>query len=107
MKQVTEKNPPFSFNNPRMKRKRLLMFYSDNCEPCVAMEPLVTTLEKEQNLKVRRLEVWYNQVNKGLLEKYAGLSTVPFFYNEANGKKISGETDYETLKNWALGSKND
>lgn len=77
------------------------MFYSDNCEPCVVMEPLVQRLEKEEGVKVERLEVWYNEKNKALLEKYAGVSTIPFFYNEATGKKIVGETDYESLKKWA------
>ena len=67
------------------------------------MRLLVEKLEKELNLKVDSLEVWYDQENKKLLEKYAGLMTVPFFYNEATGKKISGETDFGTLERWALG----
>ena len=77
------------------------MFYSDNCEPCVVVYPLVDKLEKELNVKVYRLEVWSDQKNKKLLEKYAGFSAVPFFYNEATGKKITGETDYEELREWA------
>lgn len=85
-----------------MKEKRLLMFYEDKCDPCIVMEPLVDRLENELNLKLVRLEVWYNKNNRELLGKYAGLATVPFFYNEVTGKKISGEADYESLKNWAL-----
>ena len=77
------------------------MFYSDNCDPCVVMDPLVSELEKSEDVKVERFEVWYNQENKKLLGEYAGLATIPFFYNEKTGKKISGETDYETLKTWA------
>ena len=83
-----------------MKKKRLLMFYEEKCDPCVVMEPIVNKLEKELGTKIDRLEVWYNQSNKQLLDKYAGLATVPFFYNEKTGEKIEGETDYETLKNW-------
>ena len=83
-----------------MKKKRLLMFYEEKCDPCVVMEPIVNKLEKELGTKIDRLEVWYNQSNKKLLGKYAGLATVPFFYNEKTGEKIEGETDYETLKNW-------
>lgn len=77
------------------------MFYEENCDPCVVMEPVVNKVEKELGVKIDRLEVWYNKNNKRLLEKYAGFATVPFFYNEATGKKISGETNYETLKKWA------
>jgi len=84
-----------------MKNDRLLMFYEEKCDPCVVMEPIVNKLEKELGTKIDRLEVWYNQGNKQLLDKYAGLATVPFFYNEKTGEKIEGETDYETLKNWA------
>lgn len=81
------------------------MFYSENCESCMVMVPLVEKLEKNHSLKVDRLEAWFNRENKKLLEKYAGLATVPFFYNEATGKDISGEADFETLQNWALNEK--
>lgn len=66
------------------------------------MASLVEKLEKSHNLKVDRLEAWHDQNNKKLLEKYAGLATVPFFYNERTGKKISGEADFDTLERWAL-----
>jgi thiol-disulfide isomerase/thioredoxin len=86
-----------------MKNNRLIMFYADNCEPCVVMNLMVERLEKEHAVKVDRLEVWFDKENQKLLEKYAGLSTVPFFYNERSGEKISGETDFDTLERWALG----
>ncbi|MCH7541644.1 thioredoxin family protein [Patescibacteria group bacterium] len=89
-----------------MSDSPLLMFYEDNCEPCVVVEPFVTRLEKELDVKINRLEAMNNRKNRQLLEKHAGLSMVPFFYNKKTGKKIAGETDYETLKKWALG-KND
>lgn len=76
------------------------MFYEEKCDPCVVMEPIVDKLEKELNVKIDRLEVWYNQSNRQLLDKYADFTIVPFFYNEKTSQKISGETDYETLKNW-------
>ena len=84
-----------------MERNRLLMFSSKNCEGCEAMNPLVEKLEQEQWLKIERLEVWYNNDNQKLLSKYAGFAATPFFYNEETEKKISGECDYESLKNWA------
>jgi thiol-disulfide isomerase/thioredoxin len=90
-----------------MGKKRLLMFYSDNCEPCAVVDPLVKRLERELNVKVRRLEVWSDQKNRKTLEKYAGFSAVPFFYNEATGKKITGEADYRELVEWAKKANND
>ena len=89
-----------------MKNNRLLMFYEEKCDPCVVMEPIVSKLEKELGAKIDRLEVWYNQGNRKLLNKYADFATVPFFFNEKTGKKIAGETDYETLVNWATSSNN-
>ena len=83
------------------------MFYEQNCYPCIVMEPLVERLEDELNMKIGKLEVWYNKNNRKLLTEYAGFSSVPFFYNETSGKKITGECDYDNLKNWALSSKND
>ena len=72
----------------------------------MVVDPLVTKLEKEQNVKVHRLEVWADQKNRKLLEKYAGFSAVPFFYNEATGRKITGEAAYDELKRWAKGANN-
>ena len=77
------------------------MFYEEKCDPCVVMEPLVDKLEKELKVGIDKLEVWYNKSNRELLTQYAGFSSVPFFYNEETGKKIAGEADYETLKEWA------
>ena len=87
-----------------MTNDRLLMFYEEECDPCVVMETLVQKIEKELGVNIDRLEVWGNQENKHLLEKYAGVSIVPFFYNESTGVRISGETDFGTLKKWALGA---
>ena len=88
-----------------MNGKRLIMFYEDKCEPCVAMEPLINELEKELGIKIDKFETMSNEKNRYLLEKYAGVSMVPFFYNEVTGDKISGESDYDSLKKWAQGKK--
>ena len=77
------------------------MFYEEKCEPCISMEPLINKLESEFELKVNRLDILDNSENKRLLDKHAGLTMVPFFYNEATGAKISGEADYESLKKWS------
>lgn len=73
--------------------------------PCVVMEPLIKQLEKEIGVKIDKLEAMRNEKNRQLLERYAGISMVPFFYNEITGEKISGESDYDSLKKWAQGKK--
>lgn len=88
-----------------MNEKRLIMFYEEQCVPCVAMEPLINQLEKELGIKINKLEAISNEKNHLLLERYAGVSMVPFFYNEITGEKISGECDYDSLKKWAQGKK--
>ena len=88
-----------------MNEKRLIMFYEEKCVPCVVMEPLVNKLEKEIGVRIERFEAMSNEKNHLLLERYAGISMVPFFYNEITGEKISGESDYESLKKWAQGKK--
>ncbi len=105
MIQVTE-TPSFILFNIPMSEKRLIMFYEEQCAPCVAMEPLINELEKNLGIKIEKLEAMSNEKNRQLLEKYAGVSMVPFFYNEDTGAKISGEADYNSLKKWAQG-KND
>ncbi len=80
----------------------LLDFYGTECVKCKEMDPLIERLEKETGKKVKKLEVWHNEKNAKLLEKYGGRS-VPFFYNTKTGKSLFGVVDYETFKKWALG----
>jgi len=83
----------------------LMMFTGTECTHCHEMEPLVDKLEKEENVKVARLEVWHNAENmKKLKELDAGrCGGVPFFYNTKTEKFICGNSSYEDLKAWALG----
>ena len=74
------------------------------------MEPFIERLEKEEGIKIRRLEVWHNSENAKLLKQYDKNSDgsefcggIPFFYNEKTGKKICGNAKYERLKAWAEG----
>ncbi|HHT9120821.1 MAG TPA: thioredoxin family protein [Candidatus Hypogeohydataceae bacterium YC41] len=89
---------------------RLIEFYGTECVHCKKMDPLIERLEREQGVKITRLEVWHNSQNAALMENVdrdeKGLpfcGGIPFFYNEKTGKKICGETTYEELKKWALG----
>ena len=92
------------------KGARLIEFYGTECVHCKEMDPLRERLEKEEDIKITRLEVWHNSENARLLEEYDNdgkgnkvCGGVPFFVNEKTGKKICGNTGYEKLKEWALG----
>jgi thiol-disulfide isomerase/thioredoxin len=82
----------------------LLEFYGEGCPPCVRMNPLVARLEKEENVKVEKLEVWHNSENAKKMEEYdqGRCGAVPFFYNTKNDRWICGATTYEELREWAL-----
>lgn len=89
---------------------RLIEFYGTECVHCREVDPLIEKLEKEEGVKITRLEVWHNSENAALMDKLDRdekgqtlCGGVPFFYNEKTGKKICGTTSYEKLKKWALG----
>lgn len=83
----------------------MIDFYGTECPHCIRMVPLIERLEKELDVKVKRMEVWHNEENAKLMEKYDdGLcGGVPFFYNTKTKKFICGKTSYEELKAWAKG----
>ena len=68
------------------------------------MHELVAKLEKEENVKVEKIEVWHNEENeKRLMELDKDMcGGVPFFYNTKSGQWICGEDSYDKLKEWAL-----
>jgi thiol-disulfide isomerase/thioredoxin len=86
-----------------MKMGDLLMFYGTECTHCHEMTPLVERLEKEEDVKVDRVEVWHNDKNMVQLKKFDNgkCGGVPFFYNKKNEKWICGSADYDKLKDWA------
>ena len=83
----------------------LMMFYGTECVHCHEMIPLVERLEKEEKVKVVRMETWHNSANaKKLQDSDKGkCGGVPFFYNDVSKKFICGSTSYDNLKKWALG----
>lgn len=83
----------------------LLEFYGTECVHCNEMRPLVEKLEKDESVKIKRIEVWHNAANAQLMEKYdrGFCGGVPFFFNTKTGQWICGAVDYGTLKKWALG----
>ena len=83
----------------------LLKFEGTECVHCHEMDPLDEKLEKELNMKIKRIEVWHNAKNAQLMEKYdrGFCGGVPFYFNEKTGQWICGSVPYEKLKAWALG----
>ena len=82
----------------------LIEFYGRECPHCKNMEPLVSKLEKEENIKIDRLEIWHNEKNNKLMKKLGkdNCRGVPFFFNKKTEKFICGDTTYEKLKKWSL-----
>ena len=83
----------------------LLEFYGTECVHCHEMRPFVERLEKEEGAKVQRVEVWHNAENLNFMRQYdrGYCGGVPCFFNTKTGKWICGSTNYEKLKEWALG----
>ena len=81
----------------------LLEFYGTECVHCQEMRPFVERLEKEEGVKVKRIEVWHNSENSRLMQEYdkGYCGGVPFFFNTRTGKFFCGSTTYEKLKDWA------
>ncbi len=78
----------------------LTLFYGDGCPHCAKEEAFLDKLEKEfPNLKVRRLEVWYNQDNIKLMQEVSKelnvrITGVPF--TVIGQETISGYLNDET-----------
>ena len=83
----------------------LLDFYGTECVHCNEMNPMLEQLQKDLNVKIRKVEVWHNEENARLLEELdkGRCGAVPFFFNKKTGKFLCGAQDYETVKKWALG----
>ena len=79
----------------------LLEFYGEECSHCITMRPVVEKLEKEENIKFSRFEVWHNPENARKLEEHdkGRCGGVPFFINTDTDRFICGEASYEELKN--------
>jgi thiol-disulfide isomerase/thioredoxin len=88
-----------------MTESDLLMFTGTECDHCHEMEPLVEKLEKEENVKVERIEVWHNADNMKRLQELddGKCGGIPFFFNKKTEKWICGSAEYDKLKEWALG----
>lgn len=84
----------------------IIEFYGDTCPHCVSMRPVVSELEKEMGINVQKLEVWSNEPNRAVMEKYndqiskacGGYAAVPSFINTTTGQALCGAHDKADLK---------
>lgn len=83
----------------------LYEFYGDECPHCENMESKVEKVENTEDVEVKQLEVWNNEDNAEKMQELddGKCGGVPFFYNTESEEWICGETDTETLRNWATG----
>lgn len=83
----------------------LIDFYGTECPHCHDMDPLTERLQKEEDVKIKKMEVWHDEKNAAyFMEVDKGrCGGVPFFYNKKTDGYICGSTSYEKLKEWALG----
>ncbi|MDP7260610.1 MAG: thioredoxin domain-containing protein [archaeon] len=82
----------------------LLDFYGTECTHCHEMDPLTERLQKEEGVKIKKIEVWHNAQNAAYLQELdqGKCGGVPYFYNLRTKKGLCGAVKYEKLKEWAL-----
>ena len=106
MNAVNISNKVYKFRYMNIIMGKLLMFYGTECVHCHEMFPLIEKLEKEEGMKVEKLEIWHNSKNKQIYDKCNNTikcTGVPYLYNENSGKGICGTIDYQGLKKWVKG----
>ena len=89
--------------------KKILLFYGKECVHCHVMLPLADKLEKEEKVKIEKLEVWHNEKNAKKMRKFENMVRkacdgefgVPAFIDEKGKKAFCGESSYSGLKKWA------
>lgn len=91
--------------------REIIFFHGQDCPHCQKMRPIVDKLEKELKVKIKRLEVWYDEKNADKMREYAkiiikasddGDLGVPAFVDAKNKEAICGEMPQKELKKWLL-----
>ena len=86
-----------------MEQEHLIFFYGSDCPHCRKIEGHLERLEKDEKIKVTRLEVWENPENEKKMEALdkMGCGGVPYLINTKSKKAICGEATYSEVKLWA------
>jgi len=90
--------------------KKIVEFYGQECSYCMAIDPAVERLEKEDSVEFESLEVWHNEENKRKMaslrklydENCNGNFVVPSFYDPETNRLIGNPGSYENLKRWVF-----
>lgn len=93
------------------KADHIIEFYGETCQHCIAVAPIVEQIEKELDIKIQKLEVWHNEANRKVLEKYGetvvqacgGYVAVPSFVNTKTGQALCGSHDKTQIVNLIQG----
>ncbi|PIR69639.1 MAG: hypothetical protein COU47_01910 [Candidatus Niyogibacteria bacterium CG10_big_fil_rev_8_21_14_0_10_46_36] len=79
----------------------LVEFYGDGCYYCDVVAPYITKLKEEEGIHIEKIEVWHNEENAKIWERYNARCGVPLFVNMKTGDTLCGAVPYEKLKAWA------
>ena len=89
-----------------MKHKtKIIEFYGSTCVHCQVMKPVVEEFENKYDVVVEKLEVWENDQNALVFEKWiplieketGGFAVVPTFINPTTKKILTGSQSVEQL----------
>jgi thiol-disulfide isomerase/thioredoxin len=88
---------------------KFIEFYGEGCPHCAKMAPIVAQVENETGVHFEKLEVWYNDTNKLVYQKYQDYITrdckllgVPTFLSMKTNKSVCGEMSADDLKNFII-----
>ena len=86
------------------KEADLMMFYGRECPVCEKVKERLDKLKEEEDIEVKRYEVWHDSNNQSLMMKFAEdrCMGVPFLFNKKTGDYLCGEKQYEDIKEWAM-----
>lgn len=91
--------------------REVTFFYGEDCPHCKKMHPLVLEIEKELKIKIKSLEVWYDEENADKMRSYSKIILassqnhdlgVPTFLDIKNEEAIVGSKTKEELKRWIM-----
>lgn len=89
------------------KLNNIIEFYGETCPHCISMKPVVKKIEEEKGVEINKLEVWNNEQNKAIMQKYdqiigeacGGFAAVPAFVNTQTNQALCGAHEPEDIIN--------
>jgi hypothetical protein len=77
-------------------------FYGAECEGCAMVAGFIDTIEKDQGVKFRKLEVWHNSRNQSTMMEFSKdrCHTVPMLYNKRTDSVLCGSPTKDDIEKW-------